>query len=433
MPTWSIVPSRIWKAQVAYLARHFRVVTFDGRGSGASGRPRGAAAYTDEEYAADTVAVMDAAGVDRAVLVSLSCGAPGRCTSRPATPTGCSGLFAIAPACGFRPSTRTREESSGPSATRTPGGWAKYNKHYWLEGGYDDFLRVLLRPDVQRAALDQADRGRRGVGPRHRPADPGRHDRRAARAATARSARDIEPLCAAGPLPGHGAARHRRPGPRPTGSASGSPSSPAARWCCVEGAGHGPARPRPGAGQPRDPRVRRAVRPAAGEAAGPHLGAGPHAGAARALPVLTDRPRARPPRRGGRRRAARAATPTSRSTGSPRTRSPGCSPHARRARPPGVAPPGQRVRPRRARVRASTTCTRSSAIRRMDEILVNNFMVFDELVEARALRPRHRRRGLGRRLLPAREPASSSGRRTPGSPTSSAGCRCPTAARRRPR
>ena len=74
MPTWSIVTSRIWKAQVAYLARHFRVVTFDGRGSGASGRPTGATAYTNEEYAADAVAVMDAAGVERAVLVSLSCG-----------------------------------------------------------------------------------------------------------------------------------------------------------------------------------------------------------------------------------------------------------------------------------------------------------------------------------------------------------------------
>ncbi|MFL6027333.1 MAG: hypothetical protein ACJ72K_10365, partial [Friedmanniella sp.] len=52
MPTWSIVPSRVWKAQVATLARHFRVVTFDGRGSGASGRPVGAASYTDAQYAA---------------------------------------------------------------------------------------------------------------------------------------------------------------------------------------------------------------------------------------------------------------------------------------------------------------------------------------------------------------------------------------------
>ena len=47
LPTWSVVPSRFWKLQVAFLARHYRVVTFDGRGSGRSSRPRGAAAFAD--------------------------------------------------------------------------------------------------------------------------------------------------------------------------------------------------------------------------------------------------------------------------------------------------------------------------------------------------------------------------------------------------
>ncbi len=61
LPTWSMVDSRFWKAQVGYLARHFRVVTFDGRGCGGSDRPTGGPAYTDEEFAADVMAVLDAA------------------------------------------------------------------------------------------------------------------------------------------------------------------------------------------------------------------------------------------------------------------------------------------------------------------------------------------------------------------------------------
>ena len=74
LPTWSIIPSRHWKLQVPYLARHHRVVTFDGRGSGRSDRPAGPAAYTRHEYVADALAVLDAAAVERAVLVALSRG-----------------------------------------------------------------------------------------------------------------------------------------------------------------------------------------------------------------------------------------------------------------------------------------------------------------------------------------------------------------------
>ena len=40
LPTWSIIHSRGWKLQIPYLARHCRVVTFDGRGNGKSDRPR---------------------------------------------------------------------------------------------------------------------------------------------------------------------------------------------------------------------------------------------------------------------------------------------------------------------------------------------------------------------------------------------------------
>src|ERR1700731_3676416 len=67
-PIDGIVHSRCWKAQVPYLARSFKVVTIDPRGNGRSDRPQTEAAYADTEWVADTIAVMDATGVDRAVL-----------------------------------------------------------------------------------------------------------------------------------------------------------------------------------------------------------------------------------------------------------------------------------------------------------------------------------------------------------------------------
>lgn len=38
-PPVAFTHSRIWKGQIPYLSRHFRVLTFDGRGNGNSDRP----------------------------------------------------------------------------------------------------------------------------------------------------------------------------------------------------------------------------------------------------------------------------------------------------------------------------------------------------------------------------------------------------------
>jgi pimeloyl-ACP methyl ester carboxylesterase/predicted glycosyltransferase len=75
LPTWTLIHSRTWKAQVPYLARHFRVVTFDPRGNGRSDRPTDPRLYAEAEFCADALAVMDATDTAQAVVVSWSRGA----------------------------------------------------------------------------------------------------------------------------------------------------------------------------------------------------------------------------------------------------------------------------------------------------------------------------------------------------------------------
>lgn len=75
LPTWTLAHSRVCEAQVAYFARHFRVVCFGPRGNGRSDRPQDPAAYAEAELAQDARDVMDACAVDKATCVSLSTGA----------------------------------------------------------------------------------------------------------------------------------------------------------------------------------------------------------------------------------------------------------------------------------------------------------------------------------------------------------------------
>jgi len=74
LPTWAIVDSRHWKMQVPFLARDYRVITFDPRGNGRSDRPRSPAAYGDAVFASDAAAVLDATGTEQAVLAAFCSG-----------------------------------------------------------------------------------------------------------------------------------------------------------------------------------------------------------------------------------------------------------------------------------------------------------------------------------------------------------------------
>jgi pimeloyl-ACP methyl ester carboxylesterase/predicted glycosyltransferase len=71
LPATPISHSRLWKAQVHFLARHHRVLVYDGRGNGNSGSPDPGGAWQLDWHMDDCLAVMDATSTETAVLTGV--------------------------------------------------------------------------------------------------------------------------------------------------------------------------------------------------------------------------------------------------------------------------------------------------------------------------------------------------------------------------
>ena len=142
LPAWAIVPSRVWKLQVPYLARHHRVVTFDPRGNGASGRPGRPEDYADEHYVADALAVLDAAGVESALLVGLSSGARWGAMLAAEHPERVLGIVMIGPALPLIAETAGKPPLGFDDDPGDAEGWHKHTRAYWRRDyrGYLDFF-----------------------------------------------------------------------------------------------------------------------------------------------------------------------------------------------------------------------------------------------------------------------------------------------------
>jgi pimeloyl-ACP methyl ester carboxylesterase len=153
MPTWTIVHSRFWKSQIPYLSRHFRVVTYDGPGNGRSDRPLAPAAYELEAEIGYARAVLEASGTDRAVVTALSMGANWALGLAAKEPHLVAGVALIGPTVPLPSGQTPRSAHTAPAAplpdlppSAVPAGgqdppehWAKYNLAYWRHR-YDDFL-----------------------------------------------------------------------------------------------------------------------------------------------------------------------------------------------------------------------------------------------------------------------------------------------------
>jgi pimeloyl-ACP methyl ester carboxylesterase/predicted glycosyltransferase len=142
LPTWSIIHSRHWKMQIPYFARHCRVLLFDGRGNGRSDRPE--TGYDEREFAADALAVMDATGTERAVLVSLSMGAQRALLLAAEEPGRVDGAVFVCPSVALGTPLAARAIiARWDEELDTDEGWAKFNRHYWLRD-YRGFLEYFF-------------------------------------------------------------------------------------------------------------------------------------------------------------------------------------------------------------------------------------------------------------------------------------------------
>jgi pimeloyl-ACP methyl ester carboxylesterase/predicted glycosyltransferase len=135
IPAAPISHARSWKGLVPFLSRHFTVVTVDPRGNGPSDRPAGRAAYGPAEMLADQLAVLDAVGLTRAVVVAHCHAVPWALRLAADHAHRVSGVVAIAPAIALAPRDEHWAEPTERWADEVdnPTRWVLCNRHFWRQ------------------------------------------------------------------------------------------------------------------------------------------------------------------------------------------------------------------------------------------------------------------------------------------------------------
>ena len=147
-----IVESRMWKAQVPWLARRHTVVAFDPPGNGRSSRTTDARAYSDDEFVAAALGVLDAAGVERAVVAGVCQGAGVALLLAADHPQRVAGVVAINPGLALSPPHAHRRRPAGRTfddVIDRPDSWEKENRYHWQRdwNDYAEFFFGQMLPE----------------------------------------------------------------------------------------------------------------------------------------------------------------------------------------------------------------------------------------------------------------------------------------------
>ena len=147
LPANPIANSRLWKGQVHYLARHFRVVVYDGRSQGLSDFADPSETWPANTRIDDCLAVMDATGTRTAYLVGICTDGvfPAVCLAA-AHPDRVLGIVAIGtglPLVTPKHPNRDAAREVYDQVLENPQGWFKFNEHY-MRTHHADFLTFFF-------------------------------------------------------------------------------------------------------------------------------------------------------------------------------------------------------------------------------------------------------------------------------------------------
>jgi pimeloyl-ACP methyl ester carboxylesterase/predicted glycosyltransferase len=144
IPPWSIVHSRVYKAQLPYFSGRFRCIAYDGRGNGKSDRPDRAEAYSLENSVADALAVMAATDTGEAILVGLSLGGLIACVLAAHHPKRVKAAILAGTSALIGPAHSYMTPRHFQARQQQFEGWNKYNRAHWL-ADYPDFAEHFVR------------------------------------------------------------------------------------------------------------------------------------------------------------------------------------------------------------------------------------------------------------------------------------------------
>jgi pimeloyl-ACP methyl ester carboxylesterase len=178
---------RSWTDQVRYFSRHYRCITFSARGYPPSDVPDAERSYGQEIANRDALAVLDAAGIERAHICGLSMGGYTALQLAIHHPRRVRGVVAAGAGSGAHPATRTAfiadanaaaaameaaghigAEQMGVGPTRVqlqnkdPQGWRRMVEHI-AEHPAKGSARVLRNVQAKRASLYDLERELRMV------------------------------------------------------------------------------------------------------------------------------------------------------------------------------------------------------------------------------------------------------------------------------